>query len=140
MSAVVVDFASVLARRVSRSRSWQDARAYARGALKHDFTFWRGATGTRYVHTIYSLLECPELPNANLVLARRHASGRVEIARVCRVEHDAMSLNLAEVRRLAAQLGANEVHVHLLARNEAQRAAIEHDISGCGAIAVGAMH
>ncbi len=140
MSAVVVDFASVLARRVSRSRSCQDARAYARGALKHDFTFWRGATGTRYVHTIYSLLECPELPNANLVLARRHASGRVEIARVCRVEHDAMSLNLAEVRRLAAQLGANEVHVHLLARNKSERAAIEHDISECGAIAVGAMH
>lgn len=130
MSAVVIDLAPFLARRTAAAlRAAPPAR---HSALTHDFTFWRGATGTRYVHTIYPLLECPELPAANVLLVRRHAMGRAEVMHICRVEHVAQSLNLAEVRQTAARLGANEVHVHLLAAGAPERATIERDLAGAG--------
>jgi hypothetical protein len=95
----------------------------------HNFEFWGGASGLRYVHTIYSLLECPELPRANYMLVRRDATGRVHVLRVGCLVHKASSLNLAEVRHNGAKLGANEVHVHLLARSDEQRRQIELDLS-----------
>lgn len=140
MSAVVIDFATVLAGRKPRAAAPISARASTPGTLTHDFTFWRGATGTRYVHTIYQLLECPDLPNANIVLVRRHTSGRAEVMHIGRVEEGATSLNLANVRRRSAQLGANEVHVHLLAGSADERAAIERDLTGAGELASGTRH
>src|SRR5262245_35606197 len=137
MSAMVIDLAPYLARRPS-ARQAKTARPSASATLKNDFTFWRGATGQRYVHTIYPLFECPELPAANVMLVRRHASGRVEVMLIGRVEHTAQSLNLAEVRRKAATLGANEVHVHLLAASASERLAIERDLSGAGETTIGA--
>lgn len=141
MSAVVIDFSSALARRRPHAVAARLPRSAAsQGALTHDFTFWRGATGARYVHTIYRLLECPELPNANIVLVRRHVSGRAEVMHIGRVEHGAASLNLAEVRSTAARLGADEVHVHFLASGADERAAIERDLSGAGEIAASTRH
>ena len=135
MSAVVIDLASILASRKPRAVAAKAGRTVVPGTLTHDFTFWRGATGARYVHTIYPLFECPELPAANVVLVRRHATGRAEVMHIGRVEHDAQSLNLAEIRRTAATLGANEVHVHLLAEHASERAAIERDLRGAGELA-----
>lgn len=150
MSAVVIDFAEVIARKRSRAAAATAPRAAFRagvaapvgalGTLSHDFTFWRGATGIRYVHTVYGIFDCPELPGANVTLVRRHASGRAEVMHICRVEHDAPSLNLAEIRQTAALLGANEVHVHLLADSATERAAIERDLSGAGELASGMLH
>jgi hypothetical protein len=81
----------------------------------HCFHFWTGASGKRYVHTVYNLIECPVLPAANVALVRRDAKGRRTVLAITHVANDAPSLNLAEVRRRGAELGANEVHVHLLA-------------------------
>ncbi len=47
---------------------------------------------------------------------------------VGRTTHDAQSLNLADIRHRGAKLGANEVHVHMLARSEAERGVIEMDL------------
>ena len=136
MSAVVIDFAPVLARRRPNRAVSVEARIVASGTLSHDFTFWRGASGARYVHTIYPLLECPDLPNANFLLIRRHPSGRSEVVHIGRLENGAPSLNLAEVRRSAATLGANEIHVHLLAASADERESIERDLSGAGELAI----
>lgn len=81
----------------------------------HRFQFWTGASGKRYVHTVYNLIECPALPAANVALVRRDAKGRRTVLAITHVANDAPSLNLAEIRRRGAELGANEVHVHLLA-------------------------
>ena len=133
MSAVVIDFATAAAQRARRGvRSAAAPAPSATPALSHDFTFWNGASGMRYVHTVYSLFECPELPNTNVVFVRRSSSGAVEALHVGRVEQDAPSLNLAEIRRTAALLGANEVHVHLLGRTVAERRFIEHDLCAAG--------
>ena len=90
--------------------------------------FWRGASGTRYVHTVYSLIECPPLPRALDLLVRRNREGRREVLHISCGESDAPTLNLAHVRQRGAQLGANEVHVHFLAETEAQRRLLTCDL------------
>lgn len=92
------------------------------------FHFWSGASGRRYVHTIYNLIECPAIPAGNYVLVHRDGEGRRLVLAVGRVGHAAASLNLAEIRRRGAELGANEVHVHLLAPNAKQSRLIETDL------------
>ena len=92
------------------------------------FQFWTGASGRRYVHTVYSLIECPALPAGNYVLVHRNAEGRRIVLAVGRVSNVTASLNLAEIRRRGAELGANEVHVHLLATNAKQSRLIETDL------------
>lgn len=92
----------------------------ARG-LEQASHFWRGVSGRRYVHTTFKLLECPRLPACTYVLARREADGRRTPLRIGEVSAEAWSLNLAEIRHKAARLGANEVHVHLLADNAETR-------------------
>ncbi len=94
----------------------------------HQFQFWAGASGERYVHSVFSLIGCPELPKAVYVLMRSDAGGRRTVLRVGRTEHDAPSLNLAEIRHKGATLGADEVHVHFLARTQGQRRDVEADL------------
>jgi hypothetical protein len=92
------------------------------------FQFWRGASGKRYVHTVQSLLTCPELPRAVYVLVRREFDGSRTPLRIGRTSSDCSTLNLAEVRHRAAKLGASEVHVHLIADSESERMLIEMDL------------
>ncbi|MDX2288258.1 MAG: hypothetical protein NW217_05490 [Hyphomicrobiaceae bacterium] len=112
------------------------------GPANSGFVFWTGATGTRYIHTVYPLLTCPEMPRANIMLVKREGLTRRVLA-VCRPAHDAPSLNLADVRQTAAQLGANEVHVHLLAGSDKQMKLVEFDLRTahlCGAPAGDTRH
>jgi hypothetical protein len=135
MSALVIDFAAAAqSRRGLRSaRAAKTATSVRHPALSHDFMFWSGASGMRYVHTVYQLLSCPEVPDANIVLARRLQSGECEQLDVLRVENGSPSLNLADIRHAAAELGANEIHVHLLAGNAQHRQLIENDLRNANA-------
>ena len=92
------------------------------------FHFWTGASGKRYVHTVYDLLDCPPMPAVNYVLVRRTANGRAEALSIGRVNHGAPSLNLAEIRQRGAELGADEVHVHMLADNAKLGKLVEFDL------------
>jgi hypothetical protein len=74
---------------------------------------WRGASGRLYAHRVYGLIGCPPLPPAGYILVRRDAEGRRTPLRIGLGTSDAPTLNLAEIRRLGAQAGANEVHVLL---------------------------
>lgn len=96
--------------------------------LADRFHFWSGASGRRYVHTVYSLVECPAIPAGNYILVHRDPEGRRLVLAIGRVGNPAASLNLAEIRRRGAELGANEVHVHLLATNAKQSRLIESDL------------
>jgi hypothetical protein len=90
--------------------------------------FWRGASGRRYVHTVYSLLECPPVPKASYLLARRNDDGSRQVLHIASGESGAPTLNLAEIRRTGATLGANEVHLHFLAETEEQRQLVTFDL------------
>jgi hypothetical protein len=90
--------------------------------------FWRGASTKRYVHTVYSLIECPPLPRAVFLLVHRGKAGRRQVLHIDCGHSDAPTLNLAQVRQRGAQLSANEVHVHFLAATEEQRRVVVFDL------------
>ena len=68
------------------------------------------------------------MPAVNFVLVHRTANGRAEALSIGRVSHGAASLNLAEIRQRGAELGADEVHVHMLADNAKIGRLVEFDL------------
>ncbi len=136
MSAVIVEFSEFVSRRRLLTDSAAaltvvafEANNVAKATEANaQFCFWRGASGDRYVHHIYDLIACPEVPASNYMLVDRDAAGRRKVLHVGRAKHAAPSLNLAEIRHLGARLGASEVHVHLLAETDGQRRLIDMDL------------
>ncbi|MCL4765207.1 MAG: hypothetical protein KJZ80_03125 [Hyphomicrobiaceae bacterium] len=126
MSARIVELSRVAAARAAAVAQVDEAGLAEPSA--EQFQFWAGASGERYVHSVFSLIGCPELPKAVYVLSRCDKRGRQTVLRVGRTEHEAPSLNLAEIRHRGAQLGANQVHVHFLAGSERKRRRVELDL------------
>jgi len=127
MSARIIELAEVRAKRARNRR--RPAKASPQPVAHcENFYFWRGASGTRYVHTIYPLIECPEVPNSNYLLVKRDDAGQRFVLAVGLALKDAPSLNLAEIRQRGAMLGATEVHVHMLAGSIKQAKLIEFDL------------
>ncbi|MGE3065693.1 MAG: hypothetical protein AB7K67_08895 [Hyphomicrobiaceae bacterium] len=92
------------------------------------FQFWRGASGRRYVHSVYSLIECPPFPRVTYLLVRAERDGTRTVLHVGHGSDLSQTLNLARVRMRGAQLGANEVHLHLLSETESQRQLVVCDL------------
>ena len=126
MVARIIELAVYRAQRTLAQEEQAQRAALANEATR--FHFWTGASGQRYVHSVYDLVECPPLPAANYVFARRDTNGRPEALSIGRVTGSVPSLNLAEIRHHAAELGATEVHVHLLAENPKLGKLIEFDL------------
>ena len=99
-------------------------------AFAQAFHYWRGASGRRYLHSVYSLVGCPALPRANYILVRRFDDGTRVALSFGQTKDEAVSLNLAHLRHEGAKCGANEVHIHLLAENSDERALVEADLVG----------
>ena len=130
MSACIIDFAAARQRRAktNSSRSSGPIMTEKQPDLMQRFRFWTGASGRRYVHTIYTLRDCPELSSGNFILVRREHDGQRTILNIGRLGGNAPTLNLAEIRQRGATLGANEVHVHLLAESSRDSQTIEFDL------------
>ncbi len=126
MGARVIQLADYRARRSAPTPEL--AALDTTSELTDRFHFWSGASGQRYVHTVYDLIDCPEVPAANFLLVRRDATGHRTVLAIGTARHAAASLNLAEIRQRGARLGANEVHVHLLAPSAQQRRLVELDL------------
>lgn len=93
------------------------------------FHYWRGASGARYLHTVFALIECPLMGKVNYILVRRDRDGTRRPLDIGQTISDCDSLNLAHMRRRAALLGANEIHVHFLTETARQRSLAEADLS-----------
>jgi hypothetical protein len=98
------------------------------GTSPADFQFWAGLSGRSYVHTIFDLIACPRVPACSYVLVKRHPDGSRAALRIGTVAAEAWSLNLAEIRHRAAQLGANEVHLHLIASDAGSQQKVAEDL------------
>ncbi|MGI8725766.1 MAG: hypothetical protein ACR2J1_10565 [Methyloceanibacter sp.] len=107
----------------------EPALVCAEAGFAQAFHYWRGASGHRYLHSVYSLIGCPALPQANYILVRRHEDGTRTPIAFGETKDDAISLNLAHLRHKGAKLGANEVHIHLLAETAVDRARVENDLT-----------
>jgi hypothetical protein len=111
----------------------EPALVCAEEAFAQAFHYWRGVSSRRYLHSVYSLVGCPALPQANYILVRRHEDGTREALAFGDTKDDAISLNLAHLRHEGAKCGANEVHVHLLADTAHDRALVEADLTAAHA-------
>jgi hypothetical protein len=107
----------------------EPALVCAEARFAQAFHYWRGASGRRYLHSVYTLIGCPAMPQANYILVRRHDDGTRTPLAFGQAKDDATSLNLAHLRHQGAKLGANEVHIHLLAETAEERAAVEADLT-----------
>ena len=130
MSAEIIGLAEFRARRAGTSVDVVHATAAVAAGLDAGprFHFWTGASGKRYVHTVYSLFDCPPVGIASYVLVRRVSQNERTVLAIGRLSHDKATLNLAEIRQRAATLGADEVHVHLLATSISECQAVEIDL------------
>ena len=97
-------------------------------AIGHGFHYWDGLTGARYLHSVYSLQDCPELPKANYIMVRKLDNGEAIPLFIGQTIADATSLNLAHIRQKAARLGANEIHIHVMTDTHNERADVERDL------------
>lgn len=96
--------------------------------IDQPYHYWRGASGERYLHTVYALIECPAPPKANYILVYRDADGTRRPLEIGQTLTNTHTLNLAHLRFMGARLGANEVHIHLLAKDAGERTSIEVDL------------
>lgn len=133
MSAQIVDLAQFRAQRSAPLAAAASPQPEAPAAAP--FQFWTGASGARYVHSIYNLFELPPVEEANYILVKRHRDGQRTVLSIGRVAHAAASVNLANIRQRAAELNANEVHIHLLAGGPNASQQIETDLRGALVIA-----
>lgn len=91
------------------------------------FWYWRGASGRNYIHSIYDAAACPPLPGAVYVAVRREGAKRRAIASgrfpsFWDGSADGISGFMAGVQ-------ADEIHVHLLARNDRDANTVSEDLS-----------
>lgn len=93
------------------------------------YHYWRGASGARYLHTVFALIDCPQIGKVNYILVHCDRDGTRRPLDIGRTVSDCDSLNLAHMRRRAALLGANEVHIHFLPEAARQRRVVEADLS-----------
>ena len=107
----------------------EPALVCSEAAFDQAFHYWRGASGNRYLHSVYTLIGCPALPRANYILVRRYDDGSRVALSFGQTKDEAVSLNLAHLRHEGAKIGANEVHIHLLAETAEDRAEVEADLT-----------
>ena len=136
MSAQILDLnTAIRSARITRASDHQygpcqdtdQATQAGCGFIEH-FEFWSGASKERYVHTVYNLIDCPELPQANFMLVHRATDGSRSILQIGHTPCKTGSENLAMIRHSAAVLGANEVHVHFLPASDKARELVEFDL------------
>lgn len=110
----------------------QPAPVLGKEGLAHEasrFRYWVGASGRRYLHSAFSLRECPQVTEATYILCRVDpVTGERTVARTGRLENSEPSENLAALRHLGACIGASEVHLHLLAGTDSERRKALEDI------------
>ncbi|MGA2792264.1 MAG: hypothetical protein ABSE69_01835 [Roseiarcus sp.] len=103
--------------------------ALAGDALGAHFRSWRGASGRRYVFSIYGPPSCPAYDHAVIVVAAVDAAGDrtdVFIADTGCFPEIVLASAAAKWTRADAEI---EFHIHLLAKSPAERRALISDLS-----------
>lgn len=91
------------------------------------FWYWHGASGRRYIHSVYRPETCPPLPGAVFLAVRRLGSLRTVLGAGRFAGFWDVNIE-AETADHWQGLGANEIHVHLLSRDETEALAIAADL------------
>ncbi|TBH00386.1 GIY-YIG nuclease family protein [Rhizobium leguminosarum] len=100
-------------------------------APSHDqFHRWQGRSGQWWITTVFPLFSSHITGASVYVMVRRDDTGRAHPLYIGQTSDTArrMEEHLHDKVLQAIRLGGNELHVHLLAKTEAERFAIETDL------------
>ena len=92
--------------------------------LGERFWYWRGASGRSYIHSIYRRDLCPVVPGAVFVIVSVRDGSRRAVSAGRFTTESMANTSL----RSAGRLDEEEIHVHLLARNEACASLVLQDL------------
>lgn len=84
--------------------------------LQDRFWYWHGASGQKYIHSVYAPDCCPPLPGAIYVAVRREGHLRLALS-VGRFTPFWDGVMMSSEAAHVARLGIDEIHVHLLAKS-----------------------
>ena len=90
------------------------------------FCYWTGASGKRYIHSVYRPDECPPLPGAVFIEVCRMADGSRKPLRAGRF---APFWDLPVNSQGNLDAACREVHVHLLAEDDSSTARVLDDLT-----------
>ena len=119
----------------NRDASTQNSRplaALSQTGLERLFHSWRGASGHRYICSVYDVDQPPafDCSRAVVIAVRRDAAGEASIAFVFQPDaQDGVQDSLGLWTLRARQCGAREWHVHLLAASAEERKLAARDLS-----------
>lgn len=108
----------------------------AESDLTGRFRHWHGVSGRRYLFSIFSvgdlaaLDQCPRYEDTILLAVIRAEDGSRTVALAAPTGPLPDLVFEGEALRAAVAAGVNEIHMHLLARDEASRDAVMRDIAG----------
>jgi hypothetical protein len=101
-------------------------------SLAGRFRHWRGASGRRYIFSVYDQASCPAYDDAILIVATIDARGERRIVFIADTGV-LPELALTQASRMTAALESPvEFHVHLLAVSRAERMATINDLGPAG--------
>ena len=91
------------------------------------FWYWTGASGRKYIHSVYALEDCPPLPGAIYVAVKREGTMRVVVGIGRFTPFWDGPLGHCDINGLqSSDYGVDEIHVHLLAKSsEAAEATLQ---------------
>ena len=89
---------------------------------KDRFWYWRGASGRKYIHSVYAADLCPPLPGATYVLVKRAGTLRVALAAGRLSDWSGWLPSSLEAEGC-------ELHVHLMARDDGDADRIADDLA-----------
>jgi hypothetical protein len=95
--------------------------------FKDRFWYWTGASGRKYIHSVYGLDECPPLPGAIYVAVSREGPLRLVVGLGRFTPFWDGHLGERDLSALRRQ-GVDEIHVHLLAKSPEVAEAILEDL------------
>ena len=99
------------------------------GIVPGKYHYWIGASGKRYLHTVFEFEKLPDIDNAVFLAVRRERNGDRTVlgagALGTAPGHSRHASCLGEARRR----GADEVHLHLTCETAAQRQGVLDDLT-----------
>ena len=96
--------------------------------LKDRFWYWSGASGKRYIHSVYPLDACPPLPGAIFTLVRCLPNGERIALEVGRFNENWDYIDAMIADKACGINTADEIHVHLLASSSDNADTITRDL------------
>lgn len=102
---------------MNKTRKYTPSHTASHEHFKERFQYWQGASGHRYICSIYAPNSCPPLPGAVYIAVKREEDGSRAARAVGRFAA-LIGAGNGIAKSLARTAGANEIHVHLLAEDD----------------------